>query len=116
MIGRGTFLHVSDNSGAKIVKCIGGGNRIKIGDAITVAVQKKQKAKIDSRSVHKAVVVTTKKQLKRNDGSIYSFETNTCVCINSKFIPIGNRVIGATTYELRIYKLMKILSLTQICL
>jgi len=116
MIGRGTFLHVSDNSGAKIVKCFGGDNRIKIGDAITVAIHKKQKAKIDERSVHKAVVVTTKKQLKRNDGSLYNFDTNTCVCVNTKFIPIGNRVIGATTYELRIYKYMKILSLTQICI
>ncbi len=116
MIGRGTYLHVSDNSGAKIVKCISGGNRIQIGDAITVAVQKKQKAKIDSRSVHKAVVVTTKKQYKRNDGSLYSFDTNTCVFVNQKLTPIGNRVIGATTYELRISKLMKILSLTKICL
>jgi large subunit ribosomal protein L14 len=116
MIYRGTYLNISDNSGAKIVKCVGGNDRMKIGDIITVTVKKTQKGKLNSKSVQKAVVVTTTKQLKRKDGSRYSFDTNTCVCVDSKLSPLGNRVMGATTYELRMYKLMKILSLTKMCI
>ena len=117
MIYRGTYLNISDNSGAKIVKCVGGNDRMKIGDIITVTVKKTQKGKLNYKSVQKAVVVTTTKQLKRKDGSRYSFDTNTCVCVAApKGQPLGNRVMGATTYELRMYKLMKILSLTKMCI
>ena len=100
MICRGISLTISDNSGAKMVKCIGGNDSLKIGDTITVTVKKTQKGKMNSGSVQKAVVVTTIKQFKRKDGSRYSVDTNTCVCVDSKLIPQGNRVLGATTYEL----------------
>jgi len=116
MICRGTYLNISDNSGAKIVKCIGCNDGIKVGDIITVTIKKTQKGKLNSKSVQKAVVVTTTKKLKRKDGSQYRFDTNTCVCVDSKLSLIGNRVMGATTYELRMYKLIKILSLTKICI
>jgi large subunit ribosomal protein L14 len=112
MIVAGTKLEVSDNSGAKIVQCIQkSGTQWTIGDIITVAVKKARGGKVTAGSVQKAVIVETKKEFARADGSLLRFDRNACVLVSDKGQPIGTRVLGFVTHELRSRNLVKVLSL-----
>jgi len=112
MIGSGSTLQVADNSGAKIVQCIQpSGKSYTIGDIITVAVKTASKGKVTAGSVQKAVIVETKKEFKRKDGSLLRFDRNSCVLLGNKGLPIGTRVLGFVTHELRAKQMMKVLSL-----
>ena len=117
MIQLKSILEVADNSGAKRVICIKvlGGSRRRyatIGDVIVVAVKEAiPHSKIAKGSVHKAVIVRTKKEVKREDGSYIRFDENSAVLIDQAEDPIGTRIFGPVARELRGKKFMKIISL-----
>ncbi|KAK9827426.1 hypothetical protein WJX74_001273 [Apatococcus lobatus] len=101
MIGSGTFLDVTDNSGARVVQCINqSGTAWRVGDTITVAVKSASKGKVTAGSVQKAVITETRKEFKRADGSTLKFDKNACVLVDPKGQPIGTRVLGFATHEL----------------
>jgi large subunit ribosomal protein L14 len=110
-------LKVADNSGAKDVMCIkvlGGSKRryAAIGDIIKVAVKEASpKGRVKKGEVYSALVVRTSKGVRRNDGSLVKFDNNAAVLLNSKLEPIGTRIFGPVTRELRNEKFMKIVSL-----
>jgi len=113
-----TILNVADNSGARYAMCIkvlgGSGRRYaNIGDVIKVAIKEAvPRAKVKKGDVLKAVVVRTKKGVRRLDGSIIRFDNNACVLLNDTNVqPIGTRIFGPVTRELRNEKFMKIISL-----
>jgi large subunit ribosomal protein L14 len=117
MIQTESTLTVADNSGAKIVKCIKvlGGSRRRyagIGDIIVVSIQEALPgSKVKKGSVAKAVVVRTKRESRRADGSYIRFDENSAVIINAQKEPVGTRVFGPVARELRGKKFMKIVSL-----
>ena len=117
MIQPETRLTVADNSGAKILYCIkvlGGSRRryASIGDIIVVSVKEAiPNAKVKKGDVMKAVVVRTKKEIKRPDGSYIRFDDNSAVLINAQREPIGTRIFGPVARELRGRRFMKIISL-----
>ena len=117
MIQQETRLTVADNSGAKEVLCIKvlGGSRkkyAKLGDLIVVTVKKAIPGGVVKKGeVTKAVIVRTKKELRRKDGSYIRFDDNAAVLINNQKEPQGTRVFGPVARELREKKFMKILSL-----
>jgi len=117
MIQVQTEILVADNTGAKRVECIkvlGGSKRryASIGDIIVVTVKDAiPKGKVKRGSVHKAVVVRTKKGIHRNDGSKVKFDNNAVVLTDDKGEPIGTRIFGPVTRELRNKGQMKIISL-----
>jgi large subunit ribosomal protein L14 len=117
MIQTESTLTVADNSGAKIVKCIKvlGGSRRRyagIGDIIVVSIQEALPgSKVKKGSVAKAVVVRTKRESRRPDGSYIRFDENSAVIINAQKEPVGTRVFGPVARELRGKKFMKIVSL-----
>ena len=117
MIQVQTELNVADNTGAKIVECIkvlGGSKRryASIGDNIVVSVKDAiPNGKIKKGSVHKAVVVRTKQSIFRNDGSKVKFDNNAVVITDDKGEPIGTRIFGPVTRELRFKGQTKIISL-----
>ena len=117
MIQQETILNVADNSGAKKVYCIhivGGSKRkyASVGDIITVSVREAiANSKVAKGSVMKAVIVRTKKQVRRADGSYIGFDDNAAVLINKDGEPIGTRVFGPVARELRAKNFMKIISL-----
>lgn len=117
MIQAKTILKVADNSGAKQVVCIKvlGGSRKRyatVGDVIVVAVRDiLANSKIQQGSVHKAVVVRTKKAVRREDGSLTRFDDNSVVLIGADLEPSGTRIFGPVARELRGKKFMKIISL-----
>jgi large subunit ribosomal protein L14 len=117
MIQTESTLSVADNSGAKIVKCIKvlGGSRRRyagIGDIIVVAIQEAMPgSKVKRGSVAKAVVVRTRRETRRADGSYIRFDENSAVIINAQKEPVGTRVFGPVARELRGKKFMKIVSL-----
>ena len=117
MIQIQTELFVADNTGAKIVECIkvlGGSKRryASIGDVIVIAVKEAiPKGKVKKGSVHKAVVVRVKKGIHRKDGSKVKFDSNAAVLIDEKGEPVGTRIFGPVTRELRTRGQMKIISL-----
>ncbi|QCI27001.1 50S ribosomal protein L14 [Buchnera aphidicola (Thelaxes californica)] len=118
MIQEQTLLNVADNSGAKIAMCIkvlGGSRRryANIGDVIKIAIKEAiPRGKVKKGEVLKAVVVRTKKGIRRNDGSIIRFDSNSCVLLNNTTEqPVGTRIFGPITRELRNDKFMKIISL-----
>lgn len=119
MIQMQTELKVADNSGARKVECIKvlGGSRRKyagIGDIIKVSVKEAiPRGKISRGSVQDAVVVRTAKGVRRRDGSLIRFDSNAVVIINSNNQPVGTRIFGPVTRELRNDKFMKIVSLAQ---
>lgn len=110
-------LNVADNSGAKLVMCIkvlGGSRRryARIGDIIVVSIKDAiPTSKIKKGSVAKAVVVRTKKELGREDGSYIRFDDNAAVIINDASEPVGTRIFGPVGRELRGKKFFKIISL-----
>ena len=117
MIQVQTELKVADNTGARRVECIkvlGGSKRryASIGDSIVVSVKDAiPNGKVKKGSVHKAVVVRTKYSIFRNDGSAVKFDNNAVVLIDEKGEPIGTRIFGPVTRELRIKGQTKIISL-----
>ena len=117
MIQVQTELTVADNTGAKKVECIkvlGGSKRryASIGDIIKVSVKEAiPKGKVKKGSVHNAVVVRVKKGIHRNDGSKVRFDNNAAVLTDDKGEPIGTRIFGPVTRELRNRGQMKIISL-----
>ena len=117
MIQMQTNLEVADNSGARRVQCIkvlGGSKRkyASIGDIIVVSVKEAiPRGRVKKGDVHRAVVVRTAKDIARADGSIIRFDRNAAVLINKQGEPIGTRIFGPVTRELRAKKFMKIVSL-----
>ena len=117
MIQMNTFLNVADNSGAKIVQCIkvlGGSKRkyASIGDVVVVAVKDAlPNAPVKKGNVEKAVVVRTRKEYRRIDGTYIRFDDNACVIIDNQNNPKGKRIFGPVARELRESDFMKIVSL-----
>jgi large subunit ribosomal protein L14 len=117
MIQMQTVLDVADNSGARSVQCIkvlGGSKRryASIGDVIKVSVKEAApRGKVKKGDVYNAVVVRTAKGVRRGDGSLIKFDGNAAVILNNKLEPIGTRIFGPVTRELRNEKFMKIVSL-----
>ena len=117
MIQDNTRLEVADNSGAKEVMCIKvlGGSKMRtagIGDIIVVSVKDAiPRGKVQKGNKFRAVVVRTKKGMIRADGSVIRFDGNACVLINKDNQPIGTRIFGPVTRELRLLNFMKIISL-----
>lgn len=117
MIQMQTRLDVADNSGARVVQCIkvlGGSHRryAGIGDIIKVSVKEAiPRGKVKKGDVYNAVVVRTRKGVRRADGSLIRFDGNAVVILNTKLEPIGTRIFGPVTRELRGDRFMKIISL-----
>ena len=117
MIQSQSNLEVADNSGARRVQCIRvlGGSRRKwasIGDMIVVSVKEAiPRGKVKKGDVHRAVIVRTAKEIHRQDGSAIRFDRNAAVLINAQGEPIGTRIFGPVTRELRAKRFMKIISL-----
>ncbi|MEI6985567.1 MAG: 50S ribosomal protein L14 [Rhodospirillaceae bacterium] len=117
MIQMQTNLEVADNSGARRVQCIkviGGSKRkvASVGDVIVVSVKEAiPRGRVKKGDVHRAVIVRTAKEIHRNDGSSIRFDRNAAVLINKQGEPIGTRIFGPVTRELRGKKFMKIISL-----
>lgn len=117
MIQTETSLQVADNSGARRVQCIkvlGGSHRryAGVGDVIKVTVKEAiPRGKVKKGDVMTAVVVRTKKGVRRPDGSVIRFDENAAVLLNAQKQPIGTRIFGPVTRELRGEAFMKIISL-----
>ncbi len=117
MIQMQSILQIADNSGAKKVQCIkvlGGSHRryAGIGDIIKVSIKDAiPRGKVKKGDVYNAVVVRTAKGVRRKDGSQIRFDNNAAVLLNSKLEPIGTRIFGPVTRELRSERYMKIISL-----
>jgi large subunit ribosomal protein L14 len=117
MIQMQTNLDVADNSGARRVMCIkvlGGSKRrtASVGDVIVVSIKEAiPRGKVKKGDVHQAVIVRTAKEIRRADGSAIRFDRNAAVLINKQGEPIGTRIFGPVTRELRAKKFMKIISL-----
>ena len=117
MIQTESYLEVADNSGARRVMCIkvlGGSKRryARVGDIIKVTVKEAiPRGKVKKGQVMRAVVVRTRKGVRRPDGSLIKFDENAAVLLNAQDAPIGTRIFGPVTRELRGEKFMKIISL-----
>ncbi len=117
MIQMQSVLDAADNSGAKRVMCIkvlGGSKRryANIGDVIKVSIKEAiPRGKVKKGEVHNAVVVRTRKGVRRPDGSLIRFDGNAAVLLNGQLQPLGTRIFGPVTRELRGEKFMKIVSL-----
>jgi large subunit ribosomal protein L14 len=117
MIQMQSMLDVADNTGARTVMCIkvlGGSHRryAGIGDIIKVSIKDAApRGRVKKGDVYNAVVVRTAKGVRRADGSLVKFDGNAAVLLNNKLEPIGTRIFGPVTRELRTEKFMKIVSL-----
>lgn len=117
MIQAESNLEVADNSGARRVQCIkvlGGSKRkyASVGDVIVVSVKEAiPRGRVKKGDVHRAVVVRTAKDIQRADGQTIRFDSNAAVLLNNSGEPIGTRIFGPVTRELRSKKYMKIISL-----
>ncbi len=117
MIQMQTMLEVADNSGARRVQCIkvlGGSKRryAGVGDIIKVSIKEAiPRGRVKKGDVFNAVVVRTRKGVRRADGSVIRFDSNAAVLLNNQLQPIGTRIFGPVTRELRTEQFMKIISL-----
>ena len=117
MIQMQTVLDAADNSGARRVQCIkvlGGSKRryAGVGDVIKVSVKDAiPRGKVKKGEVYNAVVVRTRKGVRRKDGSLIRFDGNAAVLLNARLEPIGTRIFGPVTRELRTSRFMKIIAL-----
>jgi len=117
MIQMQTNLDVADNSGARRVQCIkvlGGSKRrtAGVGDVIVISVKEAiPRGRVKKGDIHRAVIVRTAKEIRRQDGSAIRFDRNAAVLINAQGEPIGTRIFGPVTRELRAKQFMKIISL-----
>ena len=117
MIQMQSRLDVADNTGARSVMCIkvvGGSKRryAGIGDIIKVSIKEAiPRGRVKKGDVYDAVIVRTRKGVRRPDGSVIRFDTNAAVLLNPQHQPVGTRIFGPVTRELRSEKFMKIISL-----
>ena len=117
MIQMQTVLNAADNSGARSMQCIkvlGGSHRryARVGDVIKVSIKEAiPRGKVKKGELYNAVVVRTRKGIRRSDGSAIRFDQNAAVLLNAKLEPIGTRIFGPVTRELRSERFMKIVSL-----
>ena len=117
MIQMQSVLDVADNTGARSVMCIkvlGGSKRryAHIGDVIKVSIKDAApRGRVKKGEIYNAVVVRTRQGVRRDDGALVRFDTNAAVLLNAKLEPIGTRIFGPVTRELRSEKFMKIVSL-----
>ena len=117
MIQMQSQLDVADNSGARRVQCIKvlGGSKRKsagVGDVIVVSVKEAiPRGRVKKGDVHRAVIVRTAKEIRRDDGTAIRFDNNAAVLISKQGEPIGTRIFGPVTRELRARRFMKIVSL-----
>lgn len=117
MIQMQTKLDVADNSGARRIQCIkvlGGSKRrfASVGDQIVVTVKEAiPRGKVKKGEVHRAVIVRTAKEIRRDDGTVIRFDRNAAVLLGPQGEPIGTRIFGPVTRELRAKNYMKIISL-----
>ena len=117
MIQMQSSLFVADNSGARRVQCIkvlGGSKRrtAGVGDVIVVSVKEAiPRGRVKKGDIHQAVIVRTAKEIRRADGTVIRFDRNAAVLINNQGEPIGTRIFGPVTRELRAKRFMKIISL-----
>lgn len=117
MIQMQSMLEVADNSGARRVQCIkvlGGSKRryAGIGDIIKITIKEAiPNSRVKKGDVYNAVVVRTRKGVRRSDGSLIRFDKNAAVLLNAQHQPIGTRIFGPVTRELRTERFMKIISL-----
>ena len=117
MIQLQTMLNAADNSGARTLMCIkvlGGTRRryAQVGDVIKVSIKDAiPRGKVKKGEVYDAVVVRTKRGVRRADGSLLRFDTNAAVLLTNKLEPVGTRIFGPVTRELRTERFMKIVSL-----
>ncbi len=117
MIQMQSRLEVADNSGARKVQCIKvlGGSKRKtagVGDIIVVSVKEAiPRGRVKKGDIHRAVIVRTAKEIRRQDGSAIRFDRNAAVLIDKGGEPIGTRIFGPVTRELRAKRFMKIISL-----
>lgn len=117
MIQMQTVLNAADNSGARRIQCIkvlGGSKRryAGVGDIIKVSVKDAiPRGKVKKGEIYNAVVVRTRKGVRRPDGSLIRFDGNAAVLLNARLEPIGTRIFGPVTRELRTGRFMKIISL-----
>jgi len=117
MIQMQTNLDVADNSGARRIQCIkvlGGSKRrfASVGDQIVVTVKEAiPRGKVKKGEVHRAVIVRTAKEIRRDDGTVIRFDRNAAVLLSPQGEPIGTRIFGPVTRELRAKNYMKIISL-----
>lgn len=117
MIQQQSNLEVADNSGARKVQCIkvlGGSKRrtASVGDVIVVSVKEAiPRGKVKKGEVHRAVIVRTRRDVRRPDGSVIRFDKNAAVLLNKSNEPIGTRIFGPVVRELRAKQFMKIVSL-----
>jgi len=117
MIQMQTILNAADNSGARELMCVkvlGGSKRryANIGDIIKVSVKEAiPRGKVKTGEMYNAVVVRTKKGVRRQDGSLIRFDNNAVVLLNAQLQPVGTRIFGPVTRELRTEKFMRIISL-----
>ena len=117
MIQQQTNLEVADNSGARRVMCIkvlGGSQRryATVGDVIVVSIKDAiPRGKVKKGEVHRAVIVRTRRDIRRPDGSVIRFDKNAAVIVNKENEPIGTCIFGPVTRELRAKQFMKIVSL-----
>ncbi len=117
MIQMQTVLSVADNSGAKKVKCIkvlGGSKRryAGIGDVVKVSVKEAiPRSRVKKGDIYSAVIVRSRKGVRRSDGSVIRFDKNAAVLLTPQLQPLGTRIFGPVTRELRTQNFMKIISL-----
>ena len=117
MIQVETNLEVADNSGARRVQCIkvlGGSKRktASVGDVIVVSVKEAiPRGRVKKGEIHRAIIVRTAKEIRRRDGSAIRFDKNAAVLVSKENEPIGTRIFGPVTRELRDRQYMKIISL-----
>jgi len=117
VISSTTFLDSADNTGAKRLYCIKvlGGTRRKyarLGDIVVVSIKEAiPNSKVEKGTVQRAVIVRTRKEQRRTDGSYVRFDNNAAVLLNNQMQPIGTRIFGPVTRELRSERFMKIISL-----
>lgn len=117
MVQMQTYLKVADNSGAKMAQCIkvlGGSKRrtASVGDVIVIAIKEAlPNGAIKKGSVHKAVIIRTRKELRRNDGTYIRFDDNACVLLDGAGNPRGKRIFGPVAREIRDTDYSKIVSL-----
>ncbi len=117
MIQAESILRVADNSGARRVLCVkvlGGSRRryASIGDIVVVSIKEAlPNSKVKKKQLHRAVVVRTRKEISRSDGSYIRFDDNSVVLVDTNREPIGTRIFGPVARELRAKRFMKIVSL-----
>ncbi len=117
MIQAETNLGVADNSGARRIQCIkvlgGAGRRYAwVGDVIVVSVKEAiPRGRVKKGDIHRAVIVRTAKEIRRADGTAIRFDSNAAVLVDRENEPIGTRIFGPVTRELRAKRFMKIISL-----